>query len=94
MVSDFLQHVDLLAFQAGPLLFPHNGPSNLGSLVFPQTCPALVCLDVFASAILVASRHPPLCMPQYLCLHRKFCPTLCNPMDDTVHGILQAGILE
>ena len=22
------------------------------------------------------------------------CPTLCNPMDYTVHGILQAGILE
>ena len=22
------------------------------------------------------------------------CPTLCDPMDYTVHGILQAGILE
>ena len=22
------------------------------------------------------------------------CPTLCDPMDDTVHGILQARILE
>ena len=22
------------------------------------------------------------------------CLTLCDPMDDTVHGILQAGILE
>ena len=22
------------------------------------------------------------------------CPPLCNPMDDTVHGILQARILE
>ena len=22
------------------------------------------------------------------------CPTFCDPMDDTVHGILQAGILE
>ena len=22
------------------------------------------------------------------------CPTLCNPMDNIVHGILQAGILE
>ena len=24
----------------------------------------------------------------------QLCPTLCNPMDFTVHGILQAGILE
>ena len=24
----------------------------------------------------------------------QLCPTLCNPMDDTVHGILQARILE
>ena len=24
----------------------------------------------------------------------QFCLTLCNPMDYTVHGILQAGILE
>ena len=22
------------------------------------------------------------------------CPTLCDPMDDAVHGLLQAGILE
>ena len=22
------------------------------------------------------------------------CPTLCDPMDYTVHGVLQAGILE
>ena len=24
----------------------------------------------------------------------QFCPTLCNPLDYTVHGILQAGILK
>ena len=37
----------------------------------------------------------------FLCLHHyikcevaKSCPTLCNPMDYTVHGILQARILE
>ena len=41
----------------------------------------------------------------YLCLfmyihifiHMKFtqsCPTLCGPMDNSVHGILQARILE
>ena len=24
----------------------------------------------------------------------QLCPTLCDPMDYTVHGILQAGILE
>ena len=24
----------------------------------------------------------------------KLCPTLCDPMDSTVHGILQARILE
>ena len=24
----------------------------------------------------------------------QLCPTLCNPMDDTVHGVLQARILE
>ena len=24
----------------------------------------------------------------------QLCPTLCNPMDHTVHGILQARILE
>ena len=24
----------------------------------------------------------------------QLCPTLCNPMDNTVHGILQARILE
>ena len=24
----------------------------------------------------------------------QLCPTLCDPMDDTVHGILQARILE
>ena len=26
--------------------------------------------------------------------HYQSCPTLCNPMDYTVHGILQASILE
>ena len=25
---------------------------------------------------------------------RQLCPTLCNPMDSVVHGILQARILE
>ena len=29
--------------------------------------------------------------PQY---SKVSCPTLCNPMDSTVHGILQARILE
>ena len=24
----------------------------------------------------------------------QLCPTLCNPMDHTVHGILQARLLE
>ena len=29
-----------------------------------------------------------------LCLVAQLCPTLCHPMDYTVHGILQARILE
>ena len=29
-----------------------------------------------------------------LCLVAPSCPTLCDPMDYTVHGILQARILE
>ena len=29
-----------------------------------------------------------------LCLVAQLCPTLCNTMDSSVHGILQAGILE
>ena len=41
-------------------------------------------------------------MPQWACMHAKSlqsCPTLCNPMDcsppgSSVHGILQARILE
>ena len=28
------------------------------------------------------------------CLVTKSCPTLCDPMDPSVHGIFQAGILE
>ena len=28
------------------------------------------------------------------CLVTKSCPTLCNPMDPSVHGISQVGILE
>ena len=45
-----------------------------------------------------------LCTNESLCLHLPFpsskvkiaqsCPTLCNPMDYTVRGILQARILE
>ena len=40
-----------------------------------------------------------LALPLVLCLVAQLCPTLCNPMDcslpgSSVHGILQAGILE
>ena len=47
--------------------------------------------------------HPPTCVPQrhpvsaVSCVKVKvtqWCPTLCDPMDYTIHGILQARILE
>ena len=40
-----------------------------------------------------------LCIVSLLCLHAQLCPTLCDPMDcswpdSSVHGVLQARILE
>ena len=40
-----------------------------------------------------------ICISTYICLYMcvymcQLCPTLCNPICYTVHGILQARILE
>ena len=32
--------------------------------------------------------------PEILVKIAQLCPTLCDPMDSTVHGVLQARILE
>ena len=48
------------------------------------------CVDSVADNILSTSPVP-ICMKVKVAPSR---PTLCNPMDYTVHGILQAVILE
>ena len=54
---------------------------------------------MFQGGCIGVPSRPPLCFSQNVTLlfivsDTRSCPTLCNPVDYTVHGILQARILK
>ena len=69
------------------------------TLISPATPPFSNCrgknVRLFTALISITHHCQTICV----CLVAQWCPTLCNPMDcsppgSSVHGILQAGILE
>ena len=54
----------------------------------------LLCFSMVLLWILFTKLQKFISIPIFLVKVTQSCPTLCNPMDYTVHGILQAIILE
>ena len=53
-----------------------------------------VCFSMMLLWIVFTKLQKFISIPIFLVKVTQSCPTLCNPMDYTVHGILQARILE
>ena len=68
-------------------MWRHPVSSPSGRLA-PQFC------DIFTHWALAAHVFRALSICLCMCLVTQSCPTLCDPMDYTVQGILQARILE
>ena len=74
----FLFHKKNFFFKKGTILFPH-GLETMKSIITKQV---LIILGEILTCCKVNVKVT------------QSCPTLCDSMDNTVHGILQARILE
>ena len=77
---------DLLASQAGLLLFPHNGSSNLGSLCFPKHILRLCALmSLLLPFLLLLGTLPCACLNTFVFIGSESCSVVSNSLRP--HGL-------